>query len=91
MKCVKCKTLLFLDRENKKGEKEYYCIGCGLRGTIEEMTRQKEASDIIFETTISRVTCAVCGKKIRTSEAKIIPRGISQAYVCLTHTEKRLQ
>lgn len=87
MNCPKCKALLFLEQEKQDKAPEYHCIGCGMHGTLEQMIKQKKASDHIFELTLSKVTCKLCEKKIRTTEAKIVPSGISQAYICREHKE----
>ncbi len=84
MKCPKCNTLLFRDKDARK-QPSYECIGCGLYGTVEEMEKQLSKINRIYDETLYKVTCKICGQKISTSEAKIVKIGFSHGYVCRKH------
>lgn len=81
MNCPKCGAFLFRI-ENKKNR--YYCIGCSLSGTFEEMKKQIPAINKIYRETLSKVTCKLCGRlEIMQKILLVSIPNIGSFYICL--------
>ena len=50
-RCPKCHGNLFQERYTKKGV--YFCINCGMRGTLEEMKKKLPLINSIVEDTVA--------------------------------------
>lgn len=83
IKCPKCHgPLLLRPADEKRYRLEYYCILCGIYGTLAEIREKIPGINKIFHDTIPTYMCSSCHKKTKLYNLKSVPHDGIIGFLC---------